>query len=111
MARVRTLLAADADIEQALLYTFREFGIRKYDDYAALIQEALADEPRAGRNRRDIDPEAWVYHISKRGRRARHLLLYRILDDELVEVLAVLHDAMNLRKHWRARTGASDDET
>jgi plasmid stabilization system protein ParE len=61
MARVRILLAADADIERVLRHTLRTFGVRKYDDYVALIGEALqalAADPQAGRNRQDIDPAA-----------------------------------------------------
>lgn len=108
MARVRTLLAADADIEHALLYTLRTYGVRKYDDYGALIQEALerlAADPEAGRNRQDIDPGAWTLHIAKPGRAARHLLMYRIVSDDLVEVLALAYDAMDLPRRWRARSG------
>ena len=83
MTRVRTLLAADADIEHALVYTLRTYGRRKYDEYSALIREALealATAPEAGRNRPDINPDAWTVHIAKPGRAARHLLLYRIVN-------------------------------
>lgn len=70
MANVRILLAAEADIEQALSHTLARFGVHKYDDYAALIEEALealATDPRAGRKRPDIDPAAWIYRIGKHG--------------------------------------------
>lgn len=109
MARVRILLAAEADIEHALAHTLSSFGIHKYQDYAALIQEGLdtlAADPHAGRKRHDIDPAAWTYHIGKRGRRARHLFMYRVMDDETVEVLALAYDAMDLPRRWRMRSGA-----
>jgi hypothetical protein len=41
MAHVRRLLAVESDIEQALAFTRRRFGVRKYDEYASLILEAL----------------------------------------------------------------------
>ena len=108
MARLRTLLAADADVERALLYTLRTYGVRKYNEYAALIEDALnalVMDPKSGRHRQDVHGEAWTYHVAQRGRRAWHLLLYRILEDgNLVEVLALLHDAMDLPRHWRTRT-------
>jgi toxin ParE1/3/4 len=107
MVLVRRILAVDADIEDALRHTRRTFGIRKFEEYAALIEEAfeaLAGDPEAGHSRPDIDPEAWTYHIGKRGRRARHVLLYRIVNSELVEVLALAYDAMDLPRHWRSRS-------
>jgi plasmid stabilization system protein ParE len=86
MARVRQLLAVDSDIENALRRTRRKFGVHKYNDYAALIEEALealGADPKAGRARPDIDPEAWILPIGKPGRRARHVLMYRIVDPDL----------------------------
>ena len=107
MAQVRALLAVESDIEHALRFTLQTFGVQKYHDYAALIEEAfavLADNPDAGRARTDIDPEAWILPISKPGRNARHVLLYRIVHKDLVEVFALAHDAMDLPRRWRSRS-------
>jgi toxin ParE1/3/4 len=107
MARLRLLLAVDSDIENALRRTRLKFGVRKYNDYAALIEEALealGADPKVGRPRPDIDPEAWILPIGKPGRRARHVLMYRIVDPELVEVFALAYDAMNLPRRWRSRS-------
>ncbi len=108
MARVRLLLAVDGDIEDALRHTFRRFGVHKYEDYAALIEEAfeaLVADPMAGRARPDINPEAWILPIGKPGRRARHVLMYRIVNRDLVEVFALAYDAMDLPRRWRSRSG------
>ena len=59
MAVVRLLLAVASDIEDALRHTLRRYGAKKYNDYAALIEEALealGDDPNAGRARPEIDP-------------------------------------------------------
>jgi|SRR5450432_35732 len=106
MAHVRRLLAVEADIEQVLTYTLQRFGLRKYDDYAALIQEALdalAIDPHAGKPQPAIAPEAWTIHIAQRGRRARHLFMYRVPEPDVVEVLALAYDGMDLPRMWRAR--------
>ncbi len=61
MARVRRLRAVDDDIEHALRYTLRTYGVHKYQDYAALIQEALetlAENPEAGYDAMDL-PRRW----------------------------------------------------
>ncbi len=42
MARVRVLLAAEADIEQALAFTLRRFGTLKFADYRARQSPAVA---------------------------------------------------------------------
>jgi plasmid stabilization system protein ParE len=108
MASVRRLLAVEADIEQVLAYTLRRFGVRKYEDYAALIHEALdalADDPLVGKPHPGIAPEAWTFHIAQRGRRARHLFMYRIPQPDLVEVLALAYDGMDLPRVWRSREG------
>ena len=71
MATVRLLLAAEADIEQALQHTFHTFGTQKYAEYAALVHEALdalAENSQAGRRREDIGAGAWIYPIEKPGR-------------------------------------------
>jgi hypothetical protein len=41
-------------------------AFEKYDDYAALIEEALGAleyDPMAGRRRPEIAPDAWTYHV------------------------------------------------
>ena len=96
----------ERDIEDTLLYTAREHGPRKYADYAALIEEALevlADEPVRGMHRPDIHPEAWIYKIAKRGRRARYLFLYRLGQDGIAVIYGLLYDGMNLPEQWRKR--------
>lgn len=70
MAHVRRLLAVEADIEQVLSYTLQRFGLRKYDDYAALIQEALdalAIDPHAGKPQPAIAAEAWTIQYRAAG--------------------------------------------
>jgi plasmid stabilization system protein ParE len=92
-----------------LTFTLHRFGTRKYDDYAALVQGALdqlALDPRAGKPRPDIAPDDWTLHITQRGRRARHMLLYRMPQADEVEVLALAYDGMDLPSRWRTRTGA-----
>jgi plasmid stabilization system protein ParE len=106
MAYVRTLLAVEADIEQVLTYSLHRFGVRKYEDYAALIEEALealAVDPRAGKPDARIAPEAWTLHIAQPGRRARHLFMYRIPQPDIAEVLALAYDGMDLPRVWRSR--------
>ena len=102
----RILPAAEADILAVRATTLRDFGPARLADYDELLEEALealAEDPRAGRHRPEIDPSAWIFRIDLRKRGIPHLFLYRILDDNRVEIRGLLHGAMNLGRHWRRR--------
>lgn len=64
MPGYRLIPAVEADIEEALTETLTTYGFAKYADYALLIQEALealAANPRAGKRREYIHPDAWTH--------------------------------------------------
>jgi toxin ParE1/3/4 len=91
----------DEQIVDALVFTHHRFGARKAQDYRGLIADAFAAleaDPRAGVRRPDVHPEAWTYHIAQRGRRGRHLFLYRVR--ETAEIARFLHDVMDYARHW-----------
>jgi plasmid stabilization system protein ParE len=99
---------AEVQIIDVLDHTLEEFGEAKYLEYRELISlalETLAATPAAGKRRPDIHPDAWTYHITRPGRKARHLFLYRIRESVEVEVARFLYDAMNSPrqrpKDWR----------
>jgi plasmid stabilization system protein ParE len=84
-----------------LRYTGGRYGAAKRAEYRDLIRLALTDlaaDAHAGKQRPDIHPAAWTFHIARRGLNARHLLLYRVR--EAVEVARFLHDAMDLPRYW-----------
>jgi plasmid stabilization system protein ParE len=112
--RYRFVPALEADIERALRFTRRKFGHAKYLDYAALIEEALEEidaNARSGKARPYIHPDAWIYEIAQSGRKARHLILYEIVDDRAC-IYGLLYDGMDLPARWKRRKGMklSDDE-
>jgi toxin ParE1/3/4 len=92
------------DIEDVLAYTAGQFGLRKYDEYRELIRQALADlaadpsRPPA-RCRPELQKEAWTFHIARRGRRARHFFIYRIVGSRYVDIGRLLHDSMDIQRH------------
>jgi toxin ParE1/3/4 len=38
-------------------------------------------------------------HISRRGRRGRHFLLYRVVDGQIIEIGRILYDRMDPQRH------------
>ena len=102
--RVNVTRAADADIEEIHRWTEDRFGPAQGDAYATAIAsaiKALAAGPRVrgGRRRGDIRPGLYTLHLSRR--RARHFILFRVTDPDgrRLDVLRMLHDAMDLVRH------------
>lgn len=90
------------EIDEVLAWTLREFGTHKYDEYRELIRSALIDiarDPSIARPRPELHESARAFHIARRGKRARHFLLLRIVDDNIVEIGRLLYDGMDLKTH------------
>lgn len=111
--RVRLAAAAEADFENILLWTEEQFGAQQARIYAktlALALEALTAGPGASgaRRRDDIGKGIYTLHVARRGRKGRHFVVFRIGRDErgdIIDVLRLLHDAMDLPRHM-----STDDE-
>jgi hypothetical protein len=83
----------------------RTFGHAKYLEYAALIEEALvllAADARSGKPRPRIHSDAWIYRIAQKGRRARHMFLYEIVDGGAY-IYGLFYDGMDLPARWKRR--------
>jgi toxin ParE1/3/4 len=92
------------DIEEILRFTLTHFGEYKYTAYAQLIADALSEiaaDPNGPRSKRrpEIHPDVLTIHLSRRGNRARHFILYRVVNDKYIEVARLLHDSMEVRRH------------
>jgi plasmid stabilization system protein ParE len=95
---------AKADIREILRTTRAQFGPLQVPKYRALIAEArknLRDNPGLGHHREGLPPGWRLFHISQRGRPARHFFLYMVDHTQSrVDVLRVLHDAMDIPRRW-----------
>lgn len=101
MTRLRVHPLVEEDIAEVLAYTLERFGLGQYHRYERIIQEALTrlvERPEMGRALKTKEG-FFLYSIGRRGRRASHRFLYRIADDGAVEVLRLLHDAMDASRH------------
>jgi toxin ParE1/3/4 len=104
---VHLTAAADADIEQAIRWSARQFGVRQARAYAQTLTmalEALMRGPGAigVKDRADIGKALMSLHVARAGRKGRHVVIFRIrrrAGHEVVEVLRVLHDSMDLPRH------------
>ena len=104
---IRLAAAAEADIEDILRWTAEHFGEQQARSYAETLAAALEElsetpAPPGARARDDIAKGVFTLHVARHGRKGRHFVIFRIGRDdsaEVIEVLRVLHDAMDLPRH------------
>jgi len=86
---------AGHDLAEIEDYTARRWGDHQAERYVTELFQAfgaLADNPDLGRRRDDVPPPYLVYAVG------RHLIVYQHqADGERVEILNVLHPAMDIR--------------
>ena len=102
--KLRFSKSAVRDIEEVLAYTLAQFGQQKTEQYKELIRQALAEiatDPNhpPAKYRPEIHADARTFHLARRGRRARHLFLYRVIGNEFVDIARLLHDSMEIERH------------
>ena len=104
---VRLTAAAEADFEEILRWTADQFGEAQARIYAETISAALNDLAAGPtgvgtRKRDDILKGIFTLHVARKGRNGRHFVMFRVgraPDGKLIEVLRLLHDAMDLQRH------------
>lgn len=101
----RLFISANArrDIANALQHSARRWGPVQRQRYQALIGSALRDLQQnpvhpASRARDEIRAGLRTFHIARPGQAGRHLVLYRLDPGGNVQVIRLLHDAMDLRR-------------
>ncbi len=103
---VRITESAESDFREAVLWSANRFGDRQALVYAETLMLALR-ELGAGpnllgaKNRDEIASGLLSLHVSRNGRKGRHLVMFRVIDESarVLEVLRLLHDAMDLPRH------------
>ncbi|KTC29409.1 plasmid stabilization protein ParE [Pseudomonas sp. ABAC61] len=114
MPQYRITNAARADIVDILRLSQTQFGDQARQRYQALILaalQALAGMPyRIGSHDRDeLTPGLRSYHLIYSRQQAkhphgtikspRHIVFYRVANDGVIEVVRLLHDAMDVQVH------------
>jgi len=104
---VRLAATAQSDYQDILRWTAAQFGPLQAQVYAETLAAALAaltEGPTVSgaRARDDIAKGLFTLHVARRGRKGRHFVLFRIGFEqgrEVIDVLRLLHDAMDLQRH------------
>lgn len=111
---VRLSATAEADFHDIIRWTFEKFGEKQARAYADVLSSAigaLADGPRplGAQERVDIAPGIFTLHVAREGRKGRHFVMYRVDrsgNASTIDVLRLLHDAIDLQRHLPLRVDA-----
>lgn len=104
---IRLTAAAERDFQHILRWTREHFGKKQVGVYAeTLIRtiDALEEGPSmSGAKKHDkIAKGLMTLHVARKGRKGRHLVLYRTdpgASIPTIEVLRLLHDSMDLPRY------------
>ena len=102
--QIRLGAEAEKDFAHILKHTKDNFGERQFEIYQSTLLETLAllengpDVPGSAA-RDEILKGLRTVHVARQGRRGRHFIMYRAADDQVIEVVRILHDAMDLARH------------
>lgn len=110
---VRITASAEADFQEILEWTSRRFGEAQANAYAETLIaafDALTLGPSAPgvKSRDDILKGLYCLHVARGGHRGRHFVMFRMApagQGRVIEVLRLLHDAMDLPLHFPPRAG------
>lgn len=106
-------LQAHADVEECLFWSAKSFGIPAARRYQKLIFVALEEICQTGKSpnsgfRLGIPPELQFYHLRHSRKKAaiegivvkrpRHFVVYRRGEDEVIQIIRILHDSMDITK-------------
>lgn len=114
---VRLAAAAETDYAEIVRWTAQQFGLRQARTYAATLDAALAalitgPGVAGARRRSDIGSDLWSLHVARQRRTGRHVVIFRAPDGAaVIEVLRVLHDAMDLPRHLPAHGDMPEDDS
>jgi toxin ParE1/3/4 len=104
---VRLTKTAESDFQSIIVWNLREFGdlqARIYADTLSAALVALTAVPTTvgAKERSEIGKRIFTLHVARGGRKGRHFVLFRVgagKHTRHVEVLRLLHDAMDLTRH------------
>jgi len=88
--------AAERDLKEIGRYTQKKWGIEQRNSYLKMLDECFIGIASGRIEGRDCSAirDGYRKHLA-----GRHLIFYRWLSSDLVEVVRVLHDRMNIDKN------------
>jgi len=104
---VRLSAAAQADYQQILRWTTKNFGSAQARTYAGTLSSALTalhagPELIGAKLRDDIGRHIRTLHVARNGHKGRHFVMFRVSTAQgqrVIDVLRLLHDSVDPQRH------------
>lgn len=104
---VRLAAIAEADYQQILRWTVKNFGSAQARIYAKTLSSALTaliagPEITGAKLRDDIGRNIRTLHVARNGHKGRHFVMFRVSTAQgqrVIDVLRLLHDSMGPQRH------------
>ena len=102
--RVRLSAAAELDFANILKWTTENFSVRQSRVYRDTLIQAIGEladgaDVAGSKARDEIMPGLRTLHVARHGRRGSHFLMYRAVPKNTIEIVRILHDRMDLKRH------------
>jgi toxin ParE1/3/4 len=102
--RVRLGAEAELDFANIVKWTTENFGARQSRVYQKTLVQAIGElaegpDPAGSKARDEIVPGVRTVHVARHGRRGSHFLMYRVASKTTIEIIRILHERMDLRRH------------
>lgn len=94
MAKFKFTNSAVKDLSDIWNYTFETWSESQADKYYHLILKAcsaIANKPQTGKGYEEIYPEL------KGKKTSKHIIFYRLKEDQTIEIMRILHVRMDLK--------------
>mgnify|MGYP003576049171 CR=1 FL=1 len=101
--RVELAAAAQSDYDDILLWTLEHFGEQQVRVYSEVIDDALAALRKGPlspgvRARDDAAPGLFTLHVARNKHKGRHIIVFRVAHQNVINVLRILHDSMDIER-------------
>ena len=108
--RVRLGAAAEVDLANILRWTTENFGTRQARVYRDTLIQAIGElakgpDVAGSKARNEIASGLRTLHVARGGRRGSHFLMYRVAPNSSIEIVRILHEGMDLRRHLPTESG------
>jgi toxin ParE1/3/4 len=98
MAKYRFSNKAVEDLSDIWNYTFETWSENQADKYYKMLTnfcKEIAENPSLGENYEEVTEHLFGFKASK------HIIFYRIIAEDEIEVVRILHERMDLRNRIR----------
>jgi toxin ParE1/3/4 len=86
--------AAVEDLSEIWNYTFDAWSESQADKYFTLLIgfcKKISDKPKIGKNYPQVDKNIFGYRVGQ------HIIFYRVINSDRIEIVRILHSRMDIR--------------